>query len=180
MILEQIVERKKLQLKEDMARISIETWKNKVKGPGLHKPLDFFGAVKRNGELSIIAEIKKASPSKGIICEDFDPVAIARQYITTDIQAISVLTEKHFFQGDDEYLRMVRQVSPVPLLRKDFIIELWQVYQARVYGADAILLIAAILDDETLKKLMIVANILGLHCLVEVHDERELERALNA
>ncbi len=180
MILEKIVERKKLQLKEDMSHITIESWKNRVKGPGLHKPLDFFGAVKRNGEISIIAEVKKASPSKGVIREEFDPVDIARQYSKAGVQAISVLTEKHFFQGDDEYLRMVRQVAPVPLLRKDFIIDLWQVYQSRVLGADALLLIASILPEDQLKKLIIVSGILGMQSLVEVHDEKELEKSLEA
>jgi indole-3-glycerol phosphate synthase len=180
MILEKIVEQKRLQLKEEMQQITIEGWKNKVKGPGLHKPLDFMGAIKRPGEISIIAEVKKASPSKGIIRAEFDPVDIASQYCKTDIQAISVLTEKHFFLGSDENLRKVRQIAPVPVLRKDFIIDLWQVYQSRVLGADAILLIAAILDEETLKKLMIVTNILGMQCLVEVHDERELETALRS
>jgi indole-3-glycerol phosphate synthase len=98
----------------------------------------------------------------------------------SDVQAISVLTEKDFFLGDDEYLVKVRQTSPLPILRKDFIIDLWQVYQARCMGADAILLIVALLDDELLNKMMIVAGITGMQCLVEVHDERELERALNA
>jgi indole-3-glycerol phosphate synthase len=94
--------------------------------------------------------------------------------------AISVLTEKDYFLGDDENLVKVRQTVPIPVLRKDFIIDLWQVYQARCLGADAILLIVALLDDELLNKMMIVAGIVGMQCLVEVHDERELERALKA
>jgi indole-3-glycerol phosphate synthase len=180
MILDDIVIKKKLQLKEEMEQLSIEGWKQKLKRPGLHKPLDFFSAIKRPDKFSIIAEIKRASPSKGIIRDDFDPVDIARQYGKADIQAISVLTEKHFFKGEDEYLRNVRQVSPLPILRKDFIIDLWQVYQSRYIGSDAILLIVSILTDELLNKLLIVSNILGMHCLVEVHDEEELERALKA
>jgi Indole-3-glycerol phosphate synthase len=180
MILDSIVENRRLQLKKEMQHISIEGLKNKIKGPGIHKPLDFFKAIKNSEKISIIAEIKKASPSKGIIREDFDPVSIAREYASTDIQAVSVLTEKEFFLGADEYLMKARQVLPVPILRKDFIIDLWQVYQSRCLGADAILLIASILSSEDMKKLLIVAGILGLHCLVEVHNETELEKALEA
>ena len=180
MILDKIVEKKKERLKLEMQQISLEGWKQKLKGPGLHKPLDFSRAIKREGELSIIAEVKKASPSAGIIRQDFDPVSIARDYMKSEVQAVSVLTEKDFFLGDDDYLVRVRQTVPLPVLRKDFIIDLWQVYQARCLGADAILLIAALLNDELLKKMLIVAHITGMQCLVEVHDEEELERSLEA
>lgn len=180
MILDSIVEKKRERLRTEMEQMTLEGWKQKLKGPGLHRPLDFAKALKRDGELSIIAEIKKASPSAGIISDSFDPVRIAREYMKSEVQAISVLTEKDFFLGDDEYLVKVRQTSPLPVLRKDFIVDLWQVYQARVMGADAILLIVALLDDELLNKMLIVANITGMQCLVEVHDEVELERALNA
>lgn len=180
MILDDIVEKKKERLKIEMQQISLEGWKVRMKGPGLHKPLDFGKALKREDRLSIIAEIKKASPSAGIIREDFDPVSIARDYVMSQVQAISVLTEKDFFMGDDSYLFKVRQTVPVPVLRKDFIIDIWQIYQARSLGADAILLIVSILENELLKKMLIIAGILGMQCLVEVHDEAELERALDA
>jgi len=185
MILDDIVAKRRLRLEQEMQQITLEGWKRKIKAPGLHKPLDFGGALKRkdgkNGDgLSIIAEIKKASPSAGIIRENFDPVNIAGEYIMSGVQAISVLTEKDYFLGDDSYLVKVRQTAPVPLLRKDFIIDLWQVYQSRCLGADAILLIVALLSDELLKKMLIVAGILGLQCLVEVHDEAEVEKALKA
>lgn len=180
MILDEIVQHKRQQLAREMKSFTIEGWKQKIKGPGLHKPLDFFSAIKRKDELSIIAEVKKASPSKGLIRADFDPAEIARQYTKAGVQAISVLTERDFFQGDDENLFKVRQIAPVPVLRKDFIIDLWQVYQSRCMGADAILLIVSILSDELLNKMMVVSSILGMHCLVEVHDEGELSRALNA
>lgn len=180
MILDNIVEKKRERLKSEMQQITMEGWKQKLKGPGLHRPLDFGRALKREGEISIIAEVKKASPSAGIIREVFDPISIARDYVRSDVQAISVLTEKDFFLGDDEYLVKVRQTVPIPVLRKDFIIDLWQVYQARCLGADAILLIVALLDDELLNKMLIVASITGMQCLVEVHDEKELERALEA
>ncbi len=180
MILDKIVEKKREQLLAEKQAMTMEGWKQKLKGPGLHKPLDFGGALKREDGLSIIAEVKKASPSAGVIREDFDPAGIAKEYLRSGIQAISVLTEKDFFMGDDDDLVKVRQTAPIPVLRKDFIIDLWQVYQARCLGADAILLIAALLDDALLNKMLIVANITGMQCLVEVHDERELERALSA
>lgn len=180
MILDSIIEKKRDRLKAEMQFMSIEGWKQKLKGPGLHRTLDFGRALKTKGEISIIGEIKKASPSAGIIRENFDSISIAKEYIQSRLQAISVLTEKDFFLGDDDFLVKVRQISPIPVLRKDFIIDLWQVYQARCLGADAILLIVALLDDELLSKMLIVAGITGMQCVVEVHDERELERALQA
>ena len=180
MILDRIVEQKRIQLTEEMKQISIEGLKSKMKGPGIHEPLDFYSAIKRNGEISIIAEVKKASPSKGIFRENFDVAGILTEYGRADIQAVSVLTEKNFFLGADEYLVKARQSLPIPVLRKDFIIDIWQIYQSRCLGADAILLIASILPGDSLKKFMIIAGILGLHCLVEVHDEAELDGALEA
>lgn len=180
MILDRIVEQKRVQLAEEMEQITVEGLKSKIKGPGIHKPLDFYGAIKRNGEISIIAELKKASPSKGLFRENFDPAGILAEYGRADIQAVSVLTEKNFFLGSDEYLVKARQSLPIPVLRKDFIIDLWQIYQSRCLGADAILLIASILPGDLLKKFLIIAGILRLHCLVEVHDEAELDRALEA
>jgi len=178
MILDKIVEQKRLQLAEEMKQISIEGWKQRLKRPGLHRTQDFYNTLKKDGEISIIAEIKKASPSKGIIREEFNPLEIAKEYCDAKVQAISVLTEKNFFQGCDDYLVRIRQSFPLPILRKDFIIDLWQVYQSRCLGADAILLIASILSDEMLNKFLVVAGILGMHCIVEVHDREELERAL--
>lgn len=180
MILDRIVEQKKLQLKEDMGRISIEGWKQRIKRSGLHATQDFYNAIKRNKEISIIAEVKKASPSKGIIKEDFDPVEIAKEYNAANVQAISVLTEKNFFWGEDDYLVRIRQSLALPVLRKDFIIDLWQVYQSRCLGADAILLIVSILSFEELKKFQIVAGILGMQCLVEVHNKEEVDMALES
>ncbi|MFZ5987171.1 MAG: indole-3-glycerol phosphate synthase TrpC [Bacillota bacterium] len=180
MILDKIVEERKKQLRDEMSRISIEGWKQRIKRPGMHKTQDFYSAIKRDENISIIAEVKKASPSKGIIKENFDPLAIAKEYSESNVQAISVLTEKNFFLGDDEYLIRVRQSSSLPVLRKDFIIDIWQVYQSRCLGADAILLIVSLLSDEDLKKFQIVAGILGMQCLVEVHDKGELERALES
>lgn len=180
MILDKIVNEKKLQLKKEMSEISIEGWKQRVSRPGLHKTIDFYNALKKDKQISIIAEVKKASPSKGIIKEDFNPLEIAKKYSEEKVQAISVLTEKNFFLGDEDYIVKIRQNVALPILRKDFIIDLWQVYQSRCLGADAILLIVSILNDEELKKFQIVAEILGMQCLVEVHDREELERALES
>ncbi len=180
MILDDIIEKKRERLRYEMQQISIEGWKQKIKGGGLHKPLDFSGALKKADGLAIIAEVKKASPSAGVICDEFDAAGIAREYVNSGVQAVSVLTEKDFFHGDESCLVKVRQSVPVPVLRKDFIIDLWQIYQSRYLGADAILLIVSVLSDEMLKKMMIVSGILGMQCLVEVHNEEELERAIAA
>lgn len=180
MILDKIVEQKKIQLKKEMSKMSIEGWKQRIKRPGMHSTQSFFNALKKNDDISIIAEVKKASPSKGIIKEDFDPMMIAKEYCEAKVQAMSVLTEKNFFLGDDDYLVRIRQTYPTPILRKDFIIDLWQVYQSRCLGADAILLITSLLSDEELKKFQVVSGILGMQCLVEVHNKEELDRALES
>lgn len=127
---------------------------------------------------AIIAEVKKGSPSKGIIREDFDPVAIARSYQRGGASCLSVLTDEHYFYGSLDYLGQIREQIELPLLRKDFIVDPYQVFQARVAGADAILLIAAALDDEQLLELAELATELKLDTLLEVHDGAELERAL--
>ena len=179
-ILDTIVENKRQQLNEEMKGISIEGWKQRMRRPGLHSTQSLFNALRNKDKISIIAEVKKASPSKGIIADEFDPVQIACEYNMADVQAVSVLTEKNHFLGHDDYMVKIRQAIPKPLLRKDFIIDMWQIYQSRCLGADAILLIASLLTDEELKKFQLVAGILGMQCLVEVHDEMELERALAA
>src|SRR3989339_763617 len=157
MILDKIIKQKKIQLKEEMSQISINEWKTKLEEFGSNITRDFYKSIKRK-DISIIAEIKKASPSKGIISNNFDPINIANEYSNEDIQAISVLTEKNFFQGNDEYLKKIMEITPLPLLRKDFIIELWQVYQSKFLGADAILLIVSILTDVELEKFQKIAN----------------------
>ncbi len=128
---------------------------------------------------AVIAEVKKASPSKGVIREDFDPVAIARTYEGAGAAAISVLTDKKFFQGSLSYLERVRQTVSLPVLRKDFVIDEYQLLEARASGADAVLLIVAGLEPELLKDLLERTEELGMQALVEVHDERELMVALN-
>jgi indole-3-glycerol phosphate synthase len=141
---------------------------------------DFLTALRnpRSGSIALIAEVKKASPSAGIICENFDPVRIAKDYEAAGASCLSVLTDEKFFQGSLDYLRQIRSAVKIPLLRKDFIIDERQVLEAIEWGADAILLIVAILDDERLNRFHSLAIESGLSALVEVHDEEELDRAM--
>ncbi len=143
-------------------------------------PRGFRDALIKDKSVAIIAEVKKASPSKGIICEDFDPKKIAIDYEEGGASAISCLTDKKFFKGDISFLPIIRRQVSLPILRKDFIIDHFQVDEAKVWGADAILLIVAVLDDVLLKELFLHAKELGLDALVEVHDPYELERAIKA
>jgi indole-3-glycerol phosphate synthase len=141
---------------------------------------DFVAALQhpRHGDIALIAEVKKASPSAGVICRDFDPVRIAKEYEAAGASCLSVLTDEKFFQGALDHLRQIRAAVKLPLLRKDFIIDERQILEAIEWGADAILLIVAILDDVRLKRFHAMAAEAGLAALVEVHDEVELERAL--
>lgn len=140
---------------------------------------DFTGALRRTGTgLRLIAEIKKASPSRGLIVPDFDPVNIARRYGELGAAAYSVLTDRTFFQGSIDYLQMVSRSFQLPVLRKDFIIDESQIFQSRLTGADAILLIVAALDSCQLGDYLQLAASVGLHVLVEVHDRKELDRAI--
>ena len=144
-------------------------------------PRGFFAALQsriEKGEAAVIAEVKRASPSAGVIRENFDPVQIARQYAANGAACLSVLTDKQFFMGDDAYLQDIRKAVALPLLRKDFIIDEYQVLQARILGADAVLLIVAALSDDQLVDYTILAHELNMDVLVEVHDEAELERAM--
>lgn len=142
---------------------------------GFHQAL----SVRNKREIGLIAEVKKASPSKGLIRPDFNPVEIARSYESAAADCISVLTDEIYFQGSGSYLQQIRDHVKLPLLRKDFIIDEMQIYEARLLGADAILLIAAILDDEQLRRFMQTAAALDLDVLLEVHDRNEMERALS-
>ena len=146
---------------------------------------DFAAALRQPGRVALIAEIKKASPSRGVLIEDFDPLRLAEIYMNNGASALSILTDEPFFQGSLAYLQAVREAQQpaawaVPLLRKDFLIDPYQVVEARVAGADAVLLIVAALDDPTLRTLLARTRALGMHALVEVHDLAELDRALAA
>ena len=132
-----------------------------------------------SGSSAVIAEIKKASPSKGVIREDFDPVAIARSYANGGASCLSILTDQDFFQGHDDYLVAARNACRLPVIRKDFIVDPYQVYQARVLGADCILLIVAALEQQALIDLYSLSSDLGMDTLVEVHNQYELEQAMH-
>lgn len=140
---------------------------------------DFARALAAPG-ISLIAEAKKASPSRGLLCPDFDPVRLARAYEKAGAAAISVLTEVKYFQGRLDYLSAVRQAVDIPVLRKDFIFDPYQVYESAAAGADAILLIAAVLTNSRLDELQSLAGDFGMTCLVETHDESDVERAFRA
>lgn len=145
-------------------------------------PRDFVGALRDridNGRPAVIAEIKKASPSKGVIREDFRPAELAASYERGGAACLSVLTDRDYFQGAPEYLEQARAACALPVLRKDFLVDLWQVYEARAMGADAILLIAAALDLAQMQTMEAIAADLGMAVLVEVHDGAELDRALH-
>ncbi|MDM0039741.1 indole-3-glycerol phosphate synthase TrpC [Variovorax sp. J22G21] len=146
---------------------------------------DFVGALRGKiaaGQAAVIAEVKKASPSKGVIRTDFIPADIAQSYAegdgTVSAACLSVLTDKQFFQGSIDFLKQARASCELPVLRKDFMVDAWQIYESRAIGADAILLIAAVLDDAQMKDFEAIALGLGMAVLVEVHDAAELERAL--
>ena len=176
-ILEKIVWEKDREVAIARERVSLDQLKKQV--AELPATRDFLAALKAAcRKPAVIAEVKKASPSKGVIREDFDPEAIARGYAAGGASCLSVLTDKQFFQGGFEVLVQVRQVVDLPLLCKDFILSPYQLYQARAAGADAALLIAAILSDADMAYLLKAARILGLTVLVEVHDAAELERVL--
>lgn len=163
----------------EAAKASVPFGSLRARLPEAPPARDFLGALSGPG-VSLIAEVKKASPSKGLLRDDFDPVALARTYAAAGAAALSVLTDEKHFQGSLAHLAAVREALPggPPLLRKDFILDPYQVYEARYHGADAVLLIAAILDPALMAELATLAKTLGMAALVEVHNQRELERAL--
>ncbi|MDO5848005.1 MAG: indole-3-glycerol phosphate synthase TrpC [Methanobrevibacter sp.] len=165
--------------KERMSGKSLEEIKEKVADLEINKDFPFEKALK-DKPIAIISEVKRASPSKGLIAEDFDYLTIAKEYESAGVSAISVLTEPFFFQGSNEILKEISENVSTPLLRKDFTINLYMIYEAKLIGASAILLIVSILDDSQLKEYLELADSLGLSAIVETHDKDEIERALNA
>jgi indole-3-glycerol phosphate synthase len=143
-------------------------------------PRDFPGALSRSGSMNIIAELKKASPSRGLLREDYQPASLAPALEGAGATALSVLTEEDFFQGSLAHLKEARKACRLPVLRKDFIVDPWQVWEARAAEADSFLLIAAILEDESLRELLALGRELGMEALVEVHTREELKRAMAA
>jgi indole-3-glycerol phosphate synthase len=177
-ILDRIVSKKKQRLKDSRANLSIRALKTKI--DDLEKPRNFTIAIKRSldEKIKLIAEVKKASPSKGVIRRDFDHLSIARTYEEKAVNAISVLTEEDYFKGSLAFLPEIKKISTIPILRKDFIFDEYQIYESRANEADAILLIAGILDKNQADEYLHLANELGLSVIFEVHNFEELEMAL--
>jgi len=178
-VLKKILARKQQEISERSAKVSIADLKHQITTASPVR--GFVQAIKQKlakGETAVIAEVKKASPSKGLLREHFVPAEIAESYQAGGAACLSVLTDKDFFQGSEQYLQQARAACDLPVIRKDFIVDVYQVYEARAIGADCILLIVAALDDERLAELYQLANDLAMDVLVEVHDADELERAL--
>lgn len=178
MILAEILAYKRVELAGCKSIVSLDELKEAA--PDLPAPRPLAPSIRRPGEITVIAETKKASPSKGILRKNYDPVKIARAYELAGAAAISVLTEEKYFLGHPNHITSVKNAVSIPVLRKDFIIDPYQVYQSHVLGADAVLLIAAALSPALLEELVTLAGSLGLSCLVETHTERELIQALSS
>ena len=178
-ILDRILQRKAEEIIERRARIELAEIRERAQAADPVR--GFIAAIEQRisrQQAAVIAEIKKASPSKGLLRDPFDPAAIAKSYQQHGAACLSVLTDKDFFQGTEAYLQQARAACTLPVIRKDFIIDPYQVFEARAIDADCILLIVAALDDDSLQRLLEQAHDLQMDVLVEVHDEAELERAL--
>ena len=178
-ILQKILTRKREEIVERSARLPLAELRQRAQAASPMR--GFVNAIRARiaqGKPAVIAEIKKASPSKGLLRADFNPAEIAQSYERHGATCLSVLTDRDFFQGADEHLQEARAACSLPVLRKDFTIDPYQVHEARALGADCILLIVAALDDASLRELAVLARDVGLDVLVEVHDAQELERAL--
>ena len=181
MILDEIIEKTKQDLEIRKKEISLDLLGRTLSSnPYTPRDVKPYLISTKEEPIRIIAEVKKASPSKGIIKENFDPILIAQAYSNSGANAISVLTEPHYFQGNLEYLTAIRRYVPTPLLRKDFIVDKYQIVEALVYGADFILLIAKALSSKELKELYDYAIHLGLEVLVEIHDMEDLTKAMKS
>jgi len=176
MFLDKIVAEKREELKQRQEAVPMPELRATI----MERPLPLNLAAALSGDsLRLIAEVKRASPSRGILCPDLDPVKLASTYAQCGAAAISVLTESRYFGGSREDLESIKRTLPdIPLLRKDFILEPYQIFESCAWGADAVLLIVAILNDTELEELLSLSHALGMQCLVEVHNQNELERAL--
>ena len=173
-ILDEIVAKTKSKLEEKKQGLSLEELSSKIDFENL-KETNFKKSLQNKAE-AIIAEIKKASPSAGIISDNFDPVLKSKEYESFGASALSILTEEDYFLGNIEYLKDVKAITSLPILRKDFIVDEYQIYESKLIGADCILLIASILNDKELKNFSEIAERLKLDYIIEVHDEEELQR----
>jgi len=174
-VLDEIITKKKKEVEQRKKTLPLAQLKKRI---AQQKPPLNFALALKGKPMRLIAEVKQASPSRGILCPNFNPTELATTYAQGGANAISVLTEVNYFKGSIDHLAAIREVVKLPLLRKDFIFDPYQVYESRAYGADALLLIVAILSQEQLKKLLSIGHSLGLKCLVEVHNEADVERAL--
>ena len=179
MILDEIVVRTKMRVSKLKELKSFDKFKSEVELIPVNKKFPFEKALKKE-DIAFICEVKKASPSKGVIANNFKYLEIAKEYESAGADAISVLTEPDFFLGDNKYLKEIVNNVKIPVLRKDFIIDEYQIYESKQIGASAVLLICTLLDVDTLSKYISIAHSLGLSALVEVHDETEVESALKA
>ena len=176
-ILDEIVSNTKSKLEYRKIQKSFDEIYSEISNKTFKKSI--FKESLTNKTEAIIAEIKKASPSAGIISKDFDPVSKAKEYEVLGASALSILTEEDYFLGSTDYLKAVREITNLPILRKDFIVDEYQIYESKLIGADCILLIASILNDEKLKNFSEIAEKLKLDYIIEVHDENELQRVQN-
>ena len=173
-ILKKIVENTRENLNVKKAKLSLEEVKSSLKE--LNLPKSNFKSSISNKDEAIIAEIKKASPSAGVISKNFNPVEKAKEYEFFGAAALSILTEEDFFLGSNDYLKAVKRITSLPILRKDFIIDKYQIYESKLIGADCILLIASILSDQQIEEFVKITKKLELDYLIEIHDEKELKR----
>ncbi len=174
-MLNDIIADKRKEVEQNKKSIPLSKLEERI---SLCKPVIDFAGTLRGNHLQLIAEVKHASPSRGTFLDDYNPVQLVKAYSKGGAAAISVLTEKKYFRGSLEHLSAIRAKIDLPLLRKDFIFDPYQVYEARAYGADSLLLIAAVLGHSQLEELLSLSHSLGLKCLVEVHNEREIEKVL--
>lgn len=179
-ILERIAADKRIQVEEEKKEIPPECMRDKALAIKGLLPDFIFESTLKKDEMSFICEVKKASPSKGIIAEDFPYVEIAREYEAAGADCLSVLTEPKYFLGCDRYLSEIRQEVNLPILRKDFTVDTYQIYQAKVIGANAVLLICSLLDIDFIAECIGICDELGLTALVETHDKEEIQKAVNA
>ena len=178
MILQKIAESTKARVEKERAEISFEEMKQRAEK--MKKGTFAFEKVIKEPGIHFICEVKKASPSKGIIAEDFPYLEIAIEYETAGADCISVLTEPEYFKGSNEYLKEIKEVVKIPVIRKDFIIDEYQIYQAKTLQADCVLLICTLLETDVLKRYLQICDALGMSALVEAHDEAEIESAIKA
>jgi indole-3-glycerol phosphate synthase len=179
MILDEIAAKTRIRVEASKKNISLEEMKNRAFSMDIHTGFPFYHALAKEN-LSYICEVKKASPSKGLIAPDFPYLQIAKEYEAAGASAISCLTEPYYFLGADEYLKEIAATVKIPVLRKDFVVDEYMIYEAKVLGASAVLLICAILDQDTVAKYIQIAKSLGLTALVEAHDAKEIKQAIEA